>query len=118
MLEITRARGKYQGRNAGTKYNGFAWAVATDQSNSPDMYSQTQKSLAEIDRVLGELGTDRTRLINVTVYVSKIQLKDEMERAWLEWIGDNPQHWPQRACVEAPLYRYTMVEFVVIAACP
>ena len=114
MLDITRVRGKYDGRNAGTKYNGFAWAVATDQSNSPDMYSQTQKALAEIDRVLGELGTSRQRLINVTVYVSKIQLKEEM----LEWIGDDPAHWPQRACVEAPLYRYTMVEFVVIAACP
>ena len=118
MLEITRARGKYKGRNAGTKYNGFAWAVATDQSNSPDMYTQTCKALAEIDRVLAELGTEKTRLINVTVYVSKIQLKEEMERAWLEWIGDDPAHWPQRACVEAPLYRYTMVEFVVIAACP
>ena len=118
MLDISRVRGKYQGRNAGTKYNGFAWAVATDQSNSPDIYTQTQKSLAEIDRVLGELGTDRTRLINVTVYVSNMQLKDEMEKAWLEWIGDDPAHWPQPACVEAPLYRYTMVEFVVIAACP
>ena len=118
MLDITRVRGVYEGRNAGTKYNGFAWAVATDQSNSPDMYTQTGNSLAEIDRVLEELGTDKTRLINVTVYVSKIQLKDEMERAWLEWIGDDPQRWPQRACVEAPLNKYTMVEFVVIAACP
>ena len=118
MLEINRVRGAYPGRNAGTSHNGFAWAVATDQSNSPDMYTQTRNALAEIDRVLGELGTSRARLINVTVYVSKIQLKDEMERAWLEWIGENPAHWPQRACVEAPLYRYTMVEFVVIAACP
>lgn len=118
MMEITRVRGKYAGRNAGTKYNGFAWAVATDQTLGPDMYGQTKVALAEIDRVLGELGTDRTRLINVTVYVAKIQLKDEMERAWLEWIGDDPANWPQRACVEAPLNRYTLVEFVVIAACP
>lgn len=118
MLDITRVRGTYQGRNAGTKYNGFAWAVATDRSDTPDIYTQTRNALAEIDRVLGELGTSRERLINVTVYVSKIQLKDDMERAWLEWIGDNPDHWPQRACVEAPLNRYTMVEFVVIAACP
>lgn len=35
----------------------------------------------------------------------------------MEWIGDDPQHWPQRACVEAPLNKYTMVEFVVIASC-
>jgi len=118
MQEITRVRGRYQGRNAGTKYNGFAWAVATDQTLGPDIYSQTRVALAEIDRVLGELGTDRTRLINVTVYVARIELKDEMERAWLEWIGDDPAHWPQRACVEARLHGATLVEVVVIAACP
>ncbi|MEM7743300.1 MAG: Rid family hydrolase [Pseudomonadota bacterium] len=118
MLEIERVRGIYQGRNAGTKYNGFAWAVATDQSHSATMYEQTKVSLAEIDRVLGELGTSRERLINCTVYVGNMQLKDEMERAWLEWIGDNPAHWPQRACVEARLKGLTQVEFVVIAACP
>ncbi len=118
MLEIERVLGIYQGRNAGTKYNGFAWAVATDQSHSPDIYTQTQKSLIEIDRVLGELGTDRTRLINVTVYVGNMQLKDEMEKAWLEWIGDDPAHWPQRACVETGLKGATQVEIVVIAACP
>ncbi|MCB1493443.1 MAG: RidA family protein [Rhodobiaceae bacterium] len=116
MIEITRARGKYKGRNAGTRAGDMIWAVATDQSDAPDMYSQTKAALAEIDRVLAELGSDRTRLVNVTVYVAKIQLKDEMEKAWLEWIGDDPQHWPQRACVEAPLYKYTLVEFVVIAA--
>ena len=118
MLEITRARGKYRGRNAGTKYNGFAWAVATDQTGSADIYTQTQISLAEIDRVLDELGTDRTRLINATVYVTDIGLKEDMERAWLEWIGDDPACWPQRACVEAGLKGATLVEIVVIAACP
>ena len=117
MLDIERIRGKYQGRNAGTRYNGFAWAVATDQSLSADIYTQTQKSLAEIDRVLGELGTDRTRLLSVTVYIGNMQMKDEMERAWLEWIGSNPDHWPQRACVEARLKGLTQVEFVVVAAC-
>lgn len=118
MFDITRVRGKYQGRNAGTKYNGFAWAVATDQTDSPDMYTQTQISLAEIDRVLGELGTDRTRLINTTVHVTDIDLKDQMERAWLEWIGDDPAHWPQQACVQTGLKGATLVEIVVIAACP
>lgn len=118
MLPITRARGGAQGRNAGTAYNGLAWVVATDESDSVGMYAQTKATLTEIDRVLGELGTDKTRLLNVTVYVAKIQLKEEMDRAWLEWIGEDPQHWPQRACVEAPLYRYTLVEIVAVAACP
>ena len=118
MQDIVRARGGQSGRSAGTRYNGFVWAVGTDQDYAPDMYRQTKAALAEIDQVLEELGSSRERLLSVTVYVAKIQLKDEMDKAWLEWIGDDPEHWPQRACVEAPLYRYTLVEFVVVAACP
>ncbi|MFK7943766.1 MAG: Rid family hydrolase [Paracoccaceae bacterium] len=117
-MDIQRVRGPYDGRNAGTAYNGMAWAVATDQGLSATMYDQTRISLIEIDRVLAELGTDRKHLLNVTVYVGNMQLKDEMERAWLEWIGDDPADWPQRACVEARLTGLTQVEFVVIAACP
>ena len=59
MEEIIRVRGEARGRNAGTKYNGLAWVVATDQSNAPDMYTQTRNALVEIDRVLAELGTSR-----------------------------------------------------------
>lgn len=118
MLGIERVRGTATGRNAGTKYNGFAWAVATDTSDSADTFTQTEKSLFEIDRLLAELGTNKTRLINVTVYVTDIAQKYEMDRAWCAWIGDDPAHWPQRACVETGLADKTLVEIVVIAACP
>ena len=118
MLEIGRVRGAYRGRNAGTKCNGFAWAVATDRDGAPDVHAQTVAALAEIDRVLGELGTDRTRLLSCTVYLSGIGLKADMDRAWCDWIGDDPGCWPQRACVEAGLAGGTLVEIVVLAACP
>jgi enamine deaminase RidA (YjgF/YER057c/UK114 family) len=117
MPEIDRVRGVYRGRNAGTKYNGLAWAVATDRDRAPDVRGQTVAALAEIDRVLGELGTDRTRLLSCTVYLSSIALKEEMDRAWCDWIGGDPAHWPQRACVEAGLAGDTLVEIVVLAAC-
>ena len=122
MIEIARCRGSYVGRNAGTKYNGFAWAVGTDKGadgrRAPDVHAQTVAALAEIGRVLGELGTDRTRLLSCTVYLSSIELKGEMDAAWCDWIGNDPAHWPQRACVEAGLAGDTLVEIVVLAACP
>ena len=118
MPEIVRARGVYTGRNAGTRHNGFAWAVATDRGRAPDVHAQTVAALAEIDRVLAELGTDRTRLLSATVYLPSIALKQEMDRAWCAWIGDDPAHWPQRACVEAGLAGDTLVEIAVLAACP
>ena len=118
MFEIKRVQGGARGRSAGSAAGGFAWAVATSSDPVPDMYTQTQNALTKIDGILAGLGIDKTRLVNVTIYVDKMQLKDEMDRAWCEWIGDDPDTWPQRACIESRLYKYDLVEVVVIAAAP
>ena len=118
MFEIRRVQGGARGRSAGSACGGFAWVVATSDDPVADMYEQTRNALAKIDGILAELGTGKTRLVNATVYVDKIQLKGEMDRAWCEWIGDDPANWPQRACIEARLYKYDLVEIVAIAAAP
>ena len=118
MFEIRRVQGGARGRSSGSAAGGFAWAVATADASVPDMYAQTKDALAKTDRILAGLGTDKTRLLNATVYVDKMQLKAEMDRAWCEWIGDDPAHWPQRACIEARLYEYDLVEVVVVATAP
>ncbi len=117
MLDIRRAGGA-NGRSSGSACNGFAWAVAVSKVDLPDIEAQTNNALAQFDAILAELGSDRTRLVNATVYLAKMHDKPGMDRAWTAWIGDNPQHWPQRACVEAGLAGYNLVEVVVIAACP
>jgi len=118
MFEIRRVQGGARGRSSGSAAGGFAWAVATSDDPVADMYRQTCNALAKLDGILADLDTDKTRLVNVTVYVDKIQLKAEMDRAWCEWIGDDPVNWPQRACIEARLYKYDLVEIVAIAATP
>jgi enamine deaminase RidA (YjgF/YER057c/UK114 family) len=118
MFEIRRVQGGARGRSAGSACGGFAWAVATSDDPVSDMYTQTQNALAKIDGILAGLGTDKMRLVNATVYIDKMQLKDEMDRAWCEWIGDDPNNWPQRACIESRLYKYDLVEVVAIAAAP
>ena len=72
----------------------------------------------EIDGILAGLGTDKTKLLNATVYIDRMQHKAAMDRAWCEWIGDDPQNWPQRACIESRLHGYDLVEIVVIATAP
>lgn len=116
MTEITRVRGPYKGRNSGTAFNGMGWAVATTQVETDDVHDQTASTLARIDEILAEMGTDKTRILNATIYVTDIATKDEMDRAWCDWIGDDPQHWPQRACVETGLAAGHRVEIVVVAA--
>jgi len=118
MFEIRRVQGGARGRSSGSACGGFAWAVATSDDSVADIYMQTVNALAKIDGILAGLGTDKTRLVNATIYVDKIQLKEEMDRAWCEWIGDDPDNWPQRACIESRLYKYDLVEVVVIAAAP
>jgi len=118
MFQIKRVQGGAQGRSSGSSAGGFAWAVATSVDPVPDMYAQTRNALVRIDEILAGLGTDKTKLLNATVYVDRMQWKAEMDRAWCEWIGDDPQNWPQRACIESRLHGYDLVEIVVIAAAP
>lgn len=118
MFDIRRVQGGASGRSAGSAAGGFAWAVATSDDPVADIYTQTARACAKLDEILAGLGTDKTKLVNATVYIDKMQMKSEMDRAWCEWIGDDPTHWPQRACIESRLYEYDLVEIVVIAVAP
>ena len=118
MFEIRRVQGGATGRSSGSAAGGFAWAVATSDDPIADTYTQTVKALEKIDGILEDLGTDKTKLLNATVYVDRMQHKAAMDRAWCEWIGDDPQNWPQRACIESRLHGYDLVEIVVIATAP
>lgn len=116
MSDIHRVRGQAKGRSSGTSAGGFAWAVATSEEGSDDLYRQTVSALERIDGILAEMGTDKSRALSATVYVTDITRKAEMDRAWCEWVGDNPDNWPQRACVETGLYQNDLVEVVLLAA--
>ena len=118
MFPIRRVQGGAVGRSSGSAAGGFAWAVAVSDDPVPDTYAQTRNTLARIDEILAGLGTDKTRLVNATVYIDRMQHKAEMDRAWVAWIGDDPQTWPQRACIESRLHGYDLVEIVVIAVAP
>ncbi len=99
-----------------TIHNGIAYVcgqTATDRS--ADMKAQTAEVLAKIDDRLAKCGTDKSNLLMVTIYLSDMSKKSEMNEAWLEWMGDLPR--PARACVGTPLGTAdTLVEIVVNAA--
>ena len=115
-MKIERIAGGAKGRSSGTAYGNLVWAVAVDPKSSERMIDQTRGTLARIDEILAEAGTDKSRILNATVYVSEMDKKGEMDVAWTEWAGDDPQGWPQRACVGTKLAPGHLVEIVVIAA--
>lgn len=115
-MDIERAKGKAVGRNRGSAFRDLVTAVAVDPSSAPSMAEQTRNTLAQLDQVLAELGSDKTRIIQATVYVTDIKKKDEMDAEWNKWIGSDSSHWPQRACVQVQLAGKDQVEIVLVAA--
>ncbi len=83
-----------------------------------DITRQTQSTLARVDELLIEAGTDREHLLSATIYLRNID-RDfaPMNDVWNAWVIDG--HQPARACVEAHLARKALlVEICVIAALP
>jgi len=80
-----------------------------------DAKGQTAEVLAAVDRLLAEVGSDKTRILSVTIYLTDMADYDAMNEAWSAWV--QPGHTPARATVEAKLAddRYK-VEMSVIAA--
>jgi enamine deaminase RidA (YjgF/YER057c/UK114 family) len=110
---IERFAGGAAGRSRASAWRDLVFTVAT--AHGASLAEQTRATLAAIDRNLADAGSDRTRLLSATVYLSDIAGKAEMDALWCEWIGP-PANWPQRACVQAALAPGTLVEITVIAA--
>ena len=94
MTDIERWQGDAKGRSRATAWRDLVFTVAT--APGPTVAGQTRASLAQISANLVEAGTDHTRLLSATVYLTNIANKAQMDAAWCEWIGDSA-NWPQRA---------------------
>ncbi len=96
--------------------NGFvftAGVVADDVTQ--DVKGQTQQILKEIDRLLKLAGSDKTKAVSATIWVTDIRNRDAMNEAWIAWSGGD--NLPGRACIEAKLADPRMlVEIAVVAA--
>ena len=95
----------------GTIY--LAGQVAEDPSQ--DTAGQTRQILAAIDRLLGECGSDKTRILSAQIFLADIADFSAMNSEWDAWVPAG--HTPARATVESklatPKYR---VEIKVVAA--
>ncbi|MBU6270146.1 MAG: RidA family protein [Betaproteobacteria bacterium] len=91
----------------------LAGQVAEDPSQ--DMAGQTRQVLAAIDRLLAEAGSDKSRLLQVTIFVTSMAEFPAMNAVWDAWVV--PGQTPPRATVQAALARPEYkVEIKVIAA--
>ena len=113
-MTITRIAGTSRGRCSATVHNGLVYAVATDTTSAAGISEQTRQTLMALDKTLADAGSDKTRLLQATVYLKDMATKAEMDAVWCAWIG-GAENWPQRACVGADLAGEDLIEIVVTA---
>lgn len=96
-------------------YNGTVYLAGQVDAKGATVAEQTANILAEIDRLLAQAGTDKTRLLSATIVLSDISTFAEMNRVWEGWVAEG--HTPARATIQAPLAgpQY-LVEIIVVAA--
>jgi enamine deaminase RidA (YjgF/YER057c/UK114 family) len=96
-------------------YNGILWVAGQLGTPGASVTEQTAQALAEIDRILAEAGTDKTRILSAQIWLADIATFAQMNQAWDAWVPAG--HTPARATGEAKLAapEYT-VEIIVTAA--
>jgi enamine deaminase RidA (YjgF/YER057c/UK114 family) len=90
----------------------LAGIVARDLKK--DVKGQTKEILEEIDRLLAKCGTNKSKVLSATLWVTDIRNRAPMNEVWSAWA--DPKNLPARACVEAKLADpNALVEIMVVA---
>ena len=91
----------------------LAGIVAKDLNK--DAKGQTKEIVDEIDRLLAKCGSNKSKVLSATIWVTDIRNRAPMNEVWTAWV--DPKNLPARACVEAKLADpKALVEIMVIAA--
>jgi enamine deaminase RidA (YjgF/YER057c/UK114 family) len=95
-------------------HRGVARWVEVAEDASRDARGQIAQVLAQVDATLEAIGSDRTRLLEVLVFLATGSDSETLNELWDAWVPAG--HPPVRAMVQAGLSPGLKVEFVVTAA--
>lgn len=98
-------------------HGGLVYLAGQVGAPREDATAQTRAVLAQVDSLLAEAGTDKSRLLTATIWLADMSDFGAMNAVWEEWIGG--VNAPTRATGEVrlatPDYK---VEVIVTAALP
>ncbi|HEY5634705.1 MAG TPA: RidA family protein [Burkholderiaceae bacterium] len=97
-------------------HNGVVYlAGQVAEDTSLDIGGQTQQVLDAVDRLLVECGSDKTRILQATIFIKTMADFAAMNAVWDKWVVQGQT--PPRATVESKLARPDyLVEIKVVAA--
>ncbi|NDF12175.1 MAG: RidA family protein [Proteobacteria bacterium] len=79
----------------------YTAGVVADTTVGKSVYEQTKDVLNQIDALLKQAGSDKTKILKANIWLTNIKTFDEMNKAWDAWVV--PGKTPARATVEAKL---------------
>ncbi len=98
------------------EYHDFVYLPGiTARDTKQDIKGQTADVLAQIDAMLEHHGTDKTRLLQATIWVKHIKDRALMNEIWTPWLPKDGA--PARACVQAEMASPEVLVEIMITAC-
>lgn len=91
-----------------------AYFVEVADDPKQDLRGQVSQILSQIDGRLSTIGVDRTRLLQVLIYLTDLADSAVLNELWDAWVPNG--HAPARACVQAGISPGYLVEMVITAA--
>jgi len=89
--------------------------LTANKTVGQSLAEQTAEILSLIDGFLAKAGSDKSKLLTATIWLSDIRTVDEMNKVWDAWV--TPGQTPARACIEALLQGpEKKIEIMVTAA--
>ncbi|MBY0406095.1 MAG: RidA family protein [Rickettsiales bacterium] len=79
----------------------YTCGIVADAAMGASVFEQTRDVLNQIDHLLAQAGTDKTRILKANIWLVDIATFAEMNKAWDAWAL--PGLTPARATVEAKL---------------
>lgn len=113
MDEITRY-GVTRRWSDAVAYQGIASFVEVADDSTQDTDGQVRQVLTQAEHRLRLIGSDKTRLLQVLIYLADLNDKQILNSLWDKWIPEG--HAPTRACVQVVLGPGARVEMVFTAA--
>ncbi|MEI7256826.1 RidA family protein [Dickeya dadantii] len=96
-------------------YNNTLYYTSVPENLDGDALAQTENALASLDAILQQAGTDKSRLLDVTIFLADAADFAAMNAAWDAWVVAGSA--PVRCTVEAKLMNQKFkVEIKAIAA--
>lgn len=96
-------------------HNNTLYYTSVPENLDGDAHAQTENALAALDAILAQAGTDKSRLLDVTIFLADANDFAAMNTAWDAWVvaGSAPVRCTVQAKLMNPKFK---IEIKAIAA--